>query len=99
MLYQQSLHSNRRLDISNVALSVGETLDTLSVAEGYNGEKAVKSVSTVKAKNSGVLFGGKLPVFVDYLTFILIIIALIATVSLPIYFKYRKTKNIIAKKK
>ena len=95
----KALHSDRKIDISNVTLSVGETFDTLAVSENYNGEKAIKTVSTVKIEKKGVLFGGRFSVFVDYLVFTVIIIAITAVVSLPIYFKYRKTKKIKAGKK
>ncbi len=95
----KALHSSRRLDILGVTLSVGESTDTLNPAEGYNGEKAVKTVSTVKAEKKGVLFGGRFHVFFDYLTFVLIILAIAAVIILPIYFKYRKTNKIKACKK
>ena len=92
----KALQSSRKLDISSVTLSVGESTDTLATAESYNGEKAVKTVSTVKVEKKGVLFGGRFPVFVDYLAFVLIILAIAAVVALPIYFKYRKTQKIKA---
>lgn len=92
----KALQSSRKIDISSVTLSVGENTDTLAVAESYNGEKAIKTVSTVKVEKKGVLFGGRFPVFVDYLVFIFIIIAISAVIALPIYFKYRKTKKIKA---
>lgn len=95
----KALHSDRKIDVSNVTLSVGETVDTLAAAEKYNGEKAIKTVSTVKVEKKGVLFGGRFPVFVDYLVFTVIIIAIAAVIGLPIYFKYRKTQKIKAGKK
>lgn len=92
----EALHSDRKTDISNVSLSVGSSLDSLAPAEKYNGESCVKTASTVKAVKKGVLYGGRFHVFFDYLTFILITVAIAAVVILPIYFKYRKTKRISA---
>ena len=95
----KALHSDRKIDISNVKLSVGESQGALSSAESYNGEKSIKFISTVKVEKKGVLFGGRFPIFVDYLTFILIAVAITAVIALPIYFKYRKTKRLKAQNK
>ena len=95
----KALHSSRKIEISSVTLSSGESLQTLNAAESYNGEKAIKTVSTVKVEKKGVLFGGRFHVFFDYLTFVLIIIAISAVIILPIYFKYKRTQKIKATKK
>ena len=96
---EKALHSDRKIDISNVTLSVGESAESLATAESYNGEKSIKTVSTVKAEKKGVLFGGKFHVFFDYLAFTFLILAIAAVIILPIYFKYRKTQRIKAGKK
>ena len=65
-------------------------------AQAYNGENSLKTVSNVVIKTSGVLFGGKFPVFVDYIVFISLFIIICALVAVPIIIKKRKTARLIA---
>jgi hypothetical protein len=89
-----ALTSGRKTEISGVKISVGNSSELLSPAESYNGESYIKLVSTVSNAKKGILFGGRLPVFVDYIVFFLILIAAVSVVAVPIYVKYRKTQKL-----
>ncbi|MBQ9692825.1 MAG: hypothetical protein IJV70_06675 [Clostridia bacterium] len=65
-------------------------------AQAYNGENDLKTVSNVVVKMNGVLFGGKLPAFVDYIVFISLFVIICALVAVPIIIKKRKTARLIA---
>ena len=95
----KALYSERKIDISNVKISVGDTQSALTEAVSYNGEKCIEFISTVKTKNTGVLFGGNLPVFVDYIVFFIIILAIAAVITVSIYIKYKKNQKLKEKLK
>jgi hypothetical protein len=46
-----------------------------------------------------MLFGGKLPAFVDYIVFALIAIAAAAVIAVPIIIKKKKTAKLIEQSK
>lgn len=88
--------ADKGIKIDKVAIEAGATPDALGKAENYNGENCVKFTSTVKVTKKGMLFGGKLPAFVDYIVFTLIILAVAAVIAVPIIIKKRKTDKLIA---
>lgn len=82
-----------------VDISTGTSLSALGKADAYHGENAVKFVSTAKVVKHGMLFGGKLPAFVDYIVFALIAIAAAAVIAVPIIIKKKKTAKLIEQSK
>jgi len=91
--------ADKGITTEKVAVSSGSSLDTLVKTEAYNGENAVKLVSTAKVVKKGMLFGGKLSAFVDYIAFALVIIAVAAVIAVPLIIKKRRTDKLIAKSK
>jgi len=83
------------IQMTKVDISTGATADALSKASEYNGESALKLISTASGKRHSILFGGNVPILVDYLTFTVIILAVAALIALPIYLKQKKTKKLI----
>lgn len=90
------LTAGEKLKIQTVDISVGETLENLNSSDKYNGEKAVKLVSTAVVKKPSILFGGKAPAFVDYLVFVSLIAFAGAVIAIPLYIKHKKTKKLLA---
>jgi len=86
----------RGIKIGGCDLSVGASESDLTTATVYNGENSIKTVSNVKDVTKGVLFGGKLPAFVDYIAFGLLFLTVCALVAVPIIIKQRKTARLIA---
>ena len=87
--------SAKSITVSESVIKTGATLASLADAEEYKGEAAVEFTSTHKFTKKGALFGGKLPVFVDYIVFALIIIAAAAVIIVPIIIKRKKTAKLM----
>ena len=87
--------SSRPVNFTDVDVSVGENASSLTSAQSYNGEKAIKTVGTKKDTKNGFLFGGKLPAFVDYITIAVIALAASAVIVVPIIIKRKKTAELI----
>ena len=90
------LSAGHSLDISGVKLSAGATPNTLADVEKYNGENAVKFISTVKNFRSSILFGEKVPSWVDGIAFTVLILAAAALIVVPLYLKHQKTRKLLA---
>lgn len=94
-----ALTAQKGMSVSKEQISVGTSLDSLKTAEEYNGENAVRFVSTAKVIKKSHIFGEKVPVFVDYIVFSVIIIAAAAVVSVPILLKKKRTDALIKQSK
>ncbi len=90
------LSAKNKLLISSADIFCGNDISSLSKASEYNGSAAIKLVSTASDYKSGILFGGKFPVFVDYIVFISLGLIAVAVVAVPVYIKMKKTKKLIA---
>lgn len=86
----------RGVKIAGCDISTGSSSANLAEANEYDGENSIKTVSNVVVKTKGVLFGGKFPVFVDYVVFIALFVIVCALVAVPIIIKKRKTARLIA---
>lgn len=84
------------ITITKEKITAGDTPSTLSPTEEYNGEKAVKLISTASKKKPSILFGEKTSSAVDYVIFTLIALAVAALIAVPIYLKKKKTEKLIA---
>lgn len=91
--------ADKGIKTDKVNISSGSSLDSLTSVDAYNGENAVKLVSTARVVKKGMLFGGKLPAFVDYIAFSLVIIAVASVIAVPLIIKKRRTDKLIAKSK
>ena len=91
--------ADKGININKEKIKVGASGSSLSSADTYNGENAVEFTSTAKFTKKGMLFGGRLPAFVDYIVFTLIIIAVAAVIAVPIIIKKRKTDALIKQSK
>ena len=94
-----AITADKGITLSEVKTEVGSALGSLQSADGYNSENAVKFVSTAKVVKHGMLFGGKLPAFVDYIVFTMIILAATAVIIVPIIIKRKKTEALIKQSK
>ena len=88
--------ADKGIKIDKEDIEVGASAEVLGKADSYNGENAVKFTSNAKVTRKGMLFGGKLPAFVDYIVFTVIILAVAAVVAVPLIIKKRKTDKLIA---
>ena len=84
------------IKMTKVDVSVGASADSLSKAEAYNGEQAVKLISAASAKKQSILFAEGVPAAVDYVVFTFVLIAVAALIAIPIYLKKKKTEKLIA---
>ena len=84
------------ITFTDVEMSVGDTLSSVSGASEYGGQKAIKTVAARDDSTKGFLFGGKLPAFVDYIVLTLIILCSAAVIIVPIIIKRKKTAKLIA---
>ena len=91
-----AITATRGVKIAGCDISTGPSAEALSAASEYNGENSLKTVSNVVIKTKGVLFGGKFPVFVDYLVFISLFGIVCALIAVPVILKQRKTARLIA---
>jgi hypothetical protein len=91
-----AITATRGVKIAGCDISTGASSNALAAAEKYDGENSLKTVSNVVVKTKGVLFGGKFPVFVDYIVFISLFIIVCALVAVPVIIKQRKTARLIA---
>ncbi len=90
------LSAGNNLKISSCDILCGSSLDSLSESDKYTDTASVKLISTVDNSKKGVLFGGSLPLFVDYIVFTAIGLVAVAVIAVPIYIKSKKTKKLIA---
>lgn len=90
------LSAGYSMNISGVKLSAGSAPDMLTEADKYNGENAVKFISTVKNFKSSILFGENVPSWVDGIAFAFLILIAAALIAVPLYFKHLKTKKLLA---
>lgn len=81
---------------NSVALKAGSTADSLVATDEYSGQNAIKLSSTASTGKKGTLFNGSYPRFFDYLTIILLILLLVASVAVPIYIKRKRTAKLVA---
>lgn len=63
---------------------------TGSAMDEYNGESAIRTVSTYKRVRTSILFGEQVPAVVDYLFFLLILIVLAALIAIPLLRQRKK---------
>lgn len=87
--------SAKSITVSESVIKTGAALTSLADADEYKGEAAVEFTSTHKFTKKGALFGGKLPLFVDYVVFALIIIAVAAVIIVPIIIKRKRTAKLM----
>ena len=90
------LSAGHALKISGVKISAGPSADALADADAYNGENAVKFISTVSNAKTSILFGDNVPSWVDGIIFTLLILAAAAVIAVPLYIKQKKTQKLIA---
>ncbi len=90
------LSAGVKLELSSVDIFCGNSLDALSEVTEYNGSSAIKLNSNIKNSKKGLLFGGRFPVFVDYIVFVALGLVAIAIIAVPIYIKSKKTKKLLA---
>ena len=90
-----ALICDQYLSVAKVRLSVGNTANELTEADGYNGENCISSVSTVSHRVPSILFGEKYSIALDITLLISGILLLAAVIAIPKIIKYRKTKKIL----
>ena len=84
------------IKMTKVDISVGSSVSDLTKTDAYNGESAVKLISTASNKKHSILFGNNVSVAVDYIVFVLLLVAVSALIAVPIYLKKKKTEKLIA---
>lgn len=90
-----ALLSDNMLEIGNVKLMTGDTLDSLEENEVYGGEKCVKTEPLKMGVRRSVLFGDEYPITLDYALLAAAIVLIACAVVLPILRKKRKTKKML----
>lgn len=91
-----ALQGAKKLDINAKRVTAGETLEGLIEIERYGTEKAVKITASSSKSTRSTLFGERYPAFLDYLVFVLLILAIAALIGIPLFIRYRRTQKLIA---
>ena len=92
-----ALVSDGRISLENVRFETGADADSLSAADEYGGESAVRLTSTYKRVRTSVLFGEGTPGWVDTLVFIAAGVGVAAALTVPFIIKANKRKKLRAK--
>ena len=91
-----ALECPKGITITQETVSAGDTAETRTTTESYNGERSLLLISTAKNKTPSILFGNNASVALDYVVFLLLIVAVAALITVPIYLKKKKTQKLIA---
>ena len=86
------------ITMTKMDIMVGNVTKNLASAEKYDGEFALETSSTWKYIRSSIIFGEGVPMVWDIVLFVVLALCAAAAVVLPIYFKKRKLKKILASK-
>ena len=89
-----ALASDGRISLENVRIETGADRSSLSSADGYAGENAVRLASTYKRQRTSVLFGEGTPGWVDTLAFIGAGVGAVAALTVPFAVKAHKKKKL-----
>ncbi|MCQ2455891.1 MAG: carbohydrate-binding domain-containing protein [Clostridia bacterium] len=90
-----ALLSDNLLEIRNVKLMAGDSLDSLEEKEFYEGEMTVRTKPLKMGVRRSVLFGDEYPITLDYALLAAAIVLIVCAVVLPILRKKRKTKKML----
>ena len=89
-----ALVSDGRIALENVRIEVGADLNSLSDADSYEGQNAVRLASTYKRVRTSVLFGEGTPGWVDTVAFIAAGVGVAAALTVPFIVKANKKKKL-----
>ena len=92
-----ALYSDGRIGLENVRIEAGADGNSLSAADGYAGESAIRLTSTYKRVRTSVLFGEGTPGWVDTLVFIGAGVGVVAALTVPFAVKANKKRKLYAK--
>lgn len=93
---ESAIKAEKGITIFGEKIFTGDSADSLAEKDAYKGERCIKLVSTVKKTSKSLLFGGKVPAFVDYIIFTVLILAVAAVIAVPLIIKYKKTAKLVA---
>ena len=90
-----ALVSDGRIALENVRIETGAGAESLSAADGYEGQSAVRLTSTYKRVRTSVLFGEGTPGWVDTLVFIAAGVGVAAALTVPFIVKANRKKKLL----
>jgi len=82
--------------LANLELRTGANADSLALADGYNGEFAVSTVSTVVSRTPSLLFGDEYTIALDIVLLAGGVVLLTAVLVVPYLIKKKKTAKLLA---
>jgi len=88
-----ALTADKLMRITDVSLKTGASASELKKTEEYGGENCLKTASTVSGLGSSILFGDKVPMFVDILIALVLLLLIGAGIGLPVLRAQRKAKE------
>lgn len=91
-----AIKAEKGITIFGEKIFAGDSSESVTEKDSYNGEKCIKLVSTVKRSSKSLLFGEKVPAVVDYIIFTVLILAAGAVIAVPLIIKHKKTAKLIA---
>ncbi len=91
------LYYGKSLLLEKVDLQTGESSDSLSNAEAYDGESSIATVSNAYRGGTSAILGDGFPKYADIILIVLAIILLVVIAGLPVFLHFRKTKLMIKK--
>lgn len=89
--------SDNLITVANERIAAGDSEGSLRDADEYEGEKCVRMTSTYKRVRTSIIFGKKVPGYVDYILLAGAALGVACAVGVPILVKKRKTKKLYEK--
>jgi len=89
---EDALQTGKEFRLSNIKLVAGPDAASATEAEGaeYRGGAFVKTAATLKMRAYSIVFGGKVPAWVDYVAFGVAGLGVAATIAVPLLLKRRR---------
>ena len=86
------------VELDKVSVQAGEYPNSLTEIpkNEYGTQSCIKLKSTASNAKRGILFNAVYPRVFDYLIFLIIILAIAALITVPVYLKKKKTEKLIA---
>ncbi len=92
---QPALLSDGSFKTESMTFRTGDSLSSLSDAEGYDGEKALATVSTLDTTVYSILFGSPYPIIIDVCLLVGALLILAAAIVIPLLLRRNKAKKIM----
>lgn len=89
-----ALVSDNILKTENVKLSVGQSAESLSAADSYDGERSIVTTPEKKAARASIIFGEGTPITVDFALLVAAVLLVAAAVVVPMLRRRARVRRL-----